>query len=123
MPKCWPSPCRLLKRRARLSAALLVAAAYSATHPAASFRRVANAIAAWVRFARARKRTPFWKTYRRYRACSGCPLFYKPLRTCGSPLDGDLTDLGCWCNMEAKAPMPESTCWMGDNLGDGMGRW
>lgn len=54
----------------------------------------------------------------RYARCEKCPIFYKPLRTCGSPLDKELRGLGCHCSIPIKARLREATCWGDDNLGD-----
>jgi hypothetical protein len=64
------------------------------------------------------ERTDFWTVYRQYRACRRCPIFYHPLRTCGSPLDKDFRGLGCYCSMEKKVGIKSATCWGDDNLGN-----
>jgi hypothetical protein len=43
--------------------------------------------------------------------CEKCPIFYRPLRTCGSPLADD-PSLGCWCQMDIKAKMSSAECWL-----------
>jgi hypothetical protein len=42
--------------------------------------------------------------------CRQCPLFFAPLQTCGSPLDGD-GNYGCYCYMPVKAREKDATCW------------
>jgi len=54
----------------------------------------------------------------RMSACRACPVFYKRLETCGSPLDKELEGLGCWCALNLKARIKDSTCWMDDKMGD-----
>lgn len=51
----------------------------------------------------------------RLNACAGCPIYFRLLRTCGSPLS--LTKLGrqgCYCQMEVKAGTL-ANCWGYDN--------
>lgn len=48
-------------------------------------------------------------------ACRNCPVFYRPLRTCGSPLRKELRDVGCFCSMEWKARLSHATCWLRDH--------
>lgn len=55
--------------------------------------------------------TPVWYS-NRMDACSKCPIFFSPLRTCGSPLSLKLRGLGCWCSMEVKAWFSAATCWL-----------
>jgi len=43
-------------------------------------------------------------------ACHACPLFYEPLRTCGTPRLGPD---GCWCHMPTKASTV-ANCWAFD---------
>jgi len=57
------------------------------------------------------KVTPLWYQ-NRMEVCSKCPVFFNPLRTCGSPLRWRDRDLGCWCSMEAKAKLTHATCWL-----------
>jgi len=46
---------------------------------------------------------------KRLAKCAGCPVFYAPLRSCGSPLvQGKYT--GCYCHMPTKARY-ECDCW------------
>lgn len=46
--------------------------------------------------------------------CEQCPLFYSPLRTCGSPLTEN-PELGCYCRMDEKSRDPKATCWADEN--------
>lgn len=103
---------KLLRRKKRLCAALLIAALYSARHPMDSWPRIVRAVTIWFDWFGTGIRTPFWIYFRRLRACYRCPVFYHRLRTCGSPLSRDLRDLGCWCNVEAKAGIIDADCWL-----------
>lgn len=110
-----PYPCNRWARGAkikfRLSMALLVAGVFSLSRPRESWPRITGALKTWIRFARQDRPTPRWIYFSRLRTCYRCPLFYKPLRTCGSPLVKDLRDVGCMCDMEIKAAAIEATCW------------
>lgn len=61
----------------------------------------------------ARKRAGFWTVYRRFRGCKRCPVLYRTLMSCGSPLRKD-RDLGCYCALEVKCGLPNATCWLAD---------
>jgi hypothetical protein len=59
--------------------------------------------------------------------CEKCPLFYKPLRTCGSPLlktpesrDHNGKPMGCFCFMPLKSKT-ECNCWLYGESGGVMG--
>lgn len=45
--------------------------------------------------------------------CNQCPIFYRPLRTCGTPLRD--SDVGCWCCMEMKSKLADADCWARTN--------
>lgn len=51
----------------------------------------------------------------RLKACEGCVVFYRPLRTCGTPLQNH--DMGCWCQMEQKAKLAHARCWLRQEYG------
>lgn len=57
----------------------------------------------------------------RLRACRGCPVFFAPLQTCGSPLSKELRDVGCYCQVEAKSRIVDATCWLDEQLSDEFG--
>jgi hypothetical protein len=57
---------------------------------------------------------------RRMAFCRQCPIFYKPLQTCGSPLTAD-KDLGCYCHMPTKARLRAARCWLYDETAGQMG--
>lgn len=42
-----------------------------------------------------------------------CPVYFKPLGTCGSPLKRGDDKRGCYCHMETKAEL-EDNCWAYD---------
>lgn len=99
-------------RRARLSAALVVAGVYCITNPAQSWMRIRDAVLVWFKAVRSDEKASFWLYFRRMRACHRCPIFYRKLRTCGTPLLNDLRSVGCHCNMETKASIEEAECWL-----------
>lgn len=47
---------------------------------------------------------------RRMYACRKCPVFYRPLMTCGTPFRN--RDLGCWCFTPKKNKLKLATCWL-----------
>lgn len=114
---------RALKLKARLSAALLVAGVFSLSRPRAGWARIAAAFKVWTRFAADPRRAPRWIYYGRVRACLRCPMLYKPLRTCGSPLAKELRDLGCWCHVEHMASVAAEDCWYREQGGDDQFGW
>ena len=68
------------------------------------------------------RRAPPWKRESRLDFCQNCPIFYSPLRTCGSPLRWRDRDIGCWCQLDVKAGLPNATCWLRDK-GVDRGGW
>lgn len=50
----------------------------------------------------------------RMSACARCPIFFRPLRTCGTPIFKKDADLGCFCYMPLKARLSNATCWSRD---------
>lgn len=102
---------RRLARRLRMAAAFLVGAVYSWNTPGLALRKLWAALSGWIWHPTADSR----RIYRRYRACRKCPLFYEPLRTCGTPMIEDLRQIGCWCNMEAKVTIHNAQCAIDEN--------
>jgi len=47
--------------------------------------------------------------------CRECPLFFKPLMTCGSPLAEYRPELGCGCFLPALTKMRDGHCWLREN--------
>lgn len=91
-------------------AAVVLAAIYRADK--LSIREVCKALWGIARALTARRGKASKRLVRaRLEHCESCPLFYSPLRTCGSPLMEGHEDLGCWCFMNAKAQDPKATCW------------
>jgi hypothetical protein len=99
-------------RTIRLLSALAVAVIACILSPAKSASRIR---AAWFLWLKPMTQAPFWLTYRRYRACRHCPVFYPPLRTCGSPLSKEFRGLGCYCSTEIKCGILNASCW-GDDI-------
>ena len=105
---------RNLRLRAQLTAALAVAAVASWRSPKQAIPRILAAVMTWVRFAKIAQKTPFWINVHRNTCCRRCPIFYKPLATCGTPLIRDLRDMGCWCHLPSKNGNIAATCWIRD---------
>lgn len=106
----------------KLCGALLVAAVASALTPRASAKKVLAAFKLWFEWSRHRESAPFWVYVHRLHTCYHCPIFYRPLATCGSPLRKELRGLGCYCNMQAKSNIINATCWLRD-IGDSERGW
>lgn len=53
---------------------------------------------------------------RRLRTCQKCPIFYKPLQTCGSPIKRELRGVGCYCYQPESARYAAKCCWLDDTL-------
>ena len=51
---------------------------------------------------------------RRLLTCEDCPIFFRRwgLRTCGSPLDREMPEAGCFCQMDELARDKYATCWL-----------
>lgn len=109
----------LLRFNLRWSGALLAAAVFSiGTYH--GWIRIGKAFALWLGFCRHPKDAlvePRTYTFR-LATCSVCPIFYKPLQTCGTPLRKTLRPLGCWCFMPAKARLAAAQCWIDENAPD-----
>lgn len=54
---------------------------------------------------------------RRLRTCQKCPVFYKPLQTCGSPIKRELRGVGCYCYQPESARYTAKCCWLDEELG------
>lgn len=91
-------------------AAIVLAAIFRADK--LSVREVCNAVWSIGRALTARRGKASARLAKaRLEHCEGCPIFYSPLRTCGSPLVEGHEDLGCWCQMDVKAQDIKATCW------------
>lgn len=101
----------------RLCAAILVAALWTDIFDPAAYRRIWRALSLWWGAMDNGTRVDEEEYDRRIRICEGCPLFYWPLRTCGSPLSKTLRGMGCSCQMDVKARLKDATCWLDDELG------
>lgn len=106
------------RRKLRLCAALLVAAVFTNPFSASAWRKVWGAVTLWFDYTLDPHLAPDDLYEARFAECRVCPLFYSPLKTCGSPLRKDLRGLGCYCNMETKAKMLYGDCWYRLNSGD-----
>src|SRR5678815_116182 len=62
---------------------------------------------------------------RRLMKCRRCPLFYRPLMTCGNAASTEtwinhdrMEPMGCLCYLPIKAMDPTANCWMYERLGE-----
>jgi hypothetical protein len=97
--------------------ALLVAAGWSDVFSRIAWRRIGRAMSLWTVVIRG-THVPHGTLEARLACCKGCPLWYSPLQTCGSPFKKGAEDLGCWCFMPQKAKYDDAVCWMDLELGD-----
>jgi hypothetical protein len=90
--------------------ALLLAALFSEPFSQIGRDRIKKALRLWRTSILTGERVDGATADRRLAACQACPLWFKPLGTCGSPLrDGDI---GCWCWMRAKTKLRGAHCWL-----------
>lgn len=66
----------------------------------------------------------------RLRQCRRCPLFHRPLLSCGwaggpkiwhNPRTKTVEAAGCFCLMDLKAFIPDASCWLYENTDGEMG--
>ena len=108
------------ERNRRFFVAILLAAIYRMPHMSA--REVFKSCRMLVRALLWRgPRCDRWAYFKRLRACHRCPLYFRPLSTCGSPLMEGFESDGCHCFMPAKAADPNAQCWQDQELGDEAG--
>lgn len=99
----------------RLSAALLVEAGRGLRHPGAAVRKLRTAVSVWFSGLGTDGIVAEVVHERRLATCRKCPVFFRPLRTCGSWLSKETRDLGtCGCNMEAAAWFRHKRCYLDD---------
>ena len=108
----WRTKKRQVWRRLLLFCALLVAALGTLAQPKSTWEQLRAAFRAFVSYAEGGQDASHWLYYGRMRQCFRYPLFYKPLRTCGTPLKKSLRDVGCHCSMPFKASMIYGSCWI-----------
>jgi hypothetical protein len=101
----------------RLIGALFVAA-FASPFSIWGWRNIWGSFAVWIGFMRQPYLASDKLVEARLAVCRACPIFYSPLRSCGSPLRKDLRGLGCYCNMEAKARLFYADCWYRIHSGD-----
>jgi len=97
----------------RLCATLLVAAAFS-IWTRAGWRRIKSAFLIWFGLLGKGEHWASEELFnRRMEICRQCPVYWHPLRSCGTPLKRELRPLGCWCNVQdGKSRIKEATCWL-----------
>lgn len=101
------------KRYRRFATVLILAALYSMDR--FTVREVLRSLRmVWVGLTSRQGTVDRLTYFRRLRCCQRCPVYYSPLRTCGSPL-ASITNVGCWCLMERKATLAQAKCWIDEN--------
>ena len=87
--------------------------------------RIGRAAGLWFGLVGKKDRLVDPATYaRRIKACEQCVIFYKPLRTCGTPLKRELRPHGCWCFMDEAAKLHEKECYLDTDIQPGYpGGW
>ena len=106
-----------LPSKLQLCAALLIAGLFSDVTSRRGWERIWRAMALWWGGLSEGSRVTEEVARRRLEVCHGCPIFYRPLGTCGTPLVWELREQGCWCNMQAKSRFQDATCWLDETLG------
>jgi len=107
-----------LRQNLKWASALLVAGASSIWTPH-GWSRIGRAFALFFFSLSAADSHVNAKKYRhRMEVCRRCPLFYKPLEACGTPLKKQLRGLGCYCYMPEKAKLEDAVCWIDSDAPD-----
>lgn len=112
-----------LTSKIRLCLALLVASLFTNLSDRSGYLRIWRAVSLWWGALKPDSTVSESSYTARLSACRACPLFFRPLQTCGTPLRKELSQLGCWCNMEAKAKLTDATCWIDDELPENKCGW
>lgn len=104
----------------RFIAAVIVAVTYSVLKWSAPWERAKGAYNLWWNY---RHTAPASESQRidRLMDCGKCKIFYRPLMTCGSPLQKDKR--GCFCQMQIKAKVAAATCWAHDKKDESLPGW
>jgi hypothetical protein len=113
---------RWFRFKLQLCAAVLVAALGTNVTDPAAYRRVWRALSLWWGATDPGARVSPEVYAKRLETCKNCPLFFKPLQTCGSPLTRN-SDLGCWCFMPAAAKLADKGCWIDEYSQDANFGW
>lgn len=112
-----------LTSKLRLCLALLVASLFTNLTDPSAYRRIWRAISLWWGALEPDSTVSDYLRTARLNVCRNCPLFFRPLQTCGTPLRKELRELGCWCNMESKSKLADATCWIDDELPENKHGW
>lgn len=105
-----------LTSKLRLCLALLVASLFTSLTDRSGYVRIWRAVSLWWGALKPDSTVSESLEAARIGACRSCPIFYRPLQTCGTPLRKELRELGCWCHMPTKAKLVDATCWLDDEL-------
>lgn len=100
-----------MKDYVRWSLALLVAGLASiwTIH---GWQRMGRALGLMVGLFHPKQYVPKKVSDARLRICERCPIYFRPMGTCGSPLSWSRRGTGCWCYMPIKAKLPDAECWL-----------
>lgn len=105
-----------MKTKLQLALAIIVAALFSDISDKTTWRRALGLFTIW--FGKDGVKVSEEHYQRRMSACHECPVFYKRLQTCGSPLSKELKGLGCSCFLPVKSRYVNSSCWIDDNVSE-----
>lgn len=106
-----------LADKLRFTAALVVAALWSDLTQRVTWERLGRVLRLWTVGLRNEALADEATIAARLACCRACPLWFAPLRTCGSPLS-EAPELGCWCEMIQKSKLADATCWLDDDMGE-----
>lgn len=100
------------RSKMQLSAALLVAGVAGIARPRVALRALCRTVQLWISGFKEDGVVDLATYERRLFTCRQCPVFYRPLQTCGSPLSKRLRGLGCACHMPTKARLKDAWCYL-----------
>jgi hypothetical protein len=113
-----------LQYNGRWAVALLVAGLFSCW-TRRGWVKIFKAFALWFGLVRHRDRLVAPEIYTlRLKTCEACSVFYRPLRTCGTPLNPELRSHGCWCYQPEAAKLADKECYLDAEIEPGYpGGW
>jgi len=109
---------------ARWAAALLLAGLFS-IWTVLGWVRIAKAFGLWFGLVRHKgKLVSRERLGLRLATCEKCALFYRPLKTCGTPVIKELRAMGCLCYMPEAAKLNDKRCYLDEHIESGYpGGW
>ena len=113
-----------LRYNGRWALALLLAGVFS-IWTRQGWCRIGKAFGLWLGLVRHHeKRVSLRRLERRLETCRKCPIYFKPLQTCGSPVIKRLRRVGCWCYCPESAKLNEKKCFLDSDIEPGYpGGW